>query len=98
VALVAQEAVPIKGPVKLPEKDPVSWIPLPPLASMAPDPLITLVVRLDAPPPITACPDAKLSTCKLARFAELPETMTFFQTAIPLNFSYFYCNKYMFFV
>ena len=70
---------PENDPLNEPERDNPD---APVVATIFPVPLIAVVDRLLEPPPITTCPDVRLSTCKLGMFAVLPETNTFFQVAI----------------
>jgi hypothetical protein len=78
-------------PKKEPEKEPVMDTPVAPVvASMLPEPLIALVLKLRVvPPPITTDPEVKLSTFNAANSAELPDTTTFFHVAILICFSYY---------
>jgi hypothetical protein len=70
-ALVANEAVPVKGPAKEPLKEPEADNPVAPVvATIFPVPLIAVTDRLAVPPPpITTEPDVRLSTFNVASSA-----------------------------
>jgi hypothetical protein len=90
IALVAQEAVPVRGPVNTPWKDPLNEpectnpVALV-VATILPVPLIDCIPRVPLELPVTT-PFSRLSTCKDAKLAALPETMTFFHDAIVCYF------------
>ena len=71
------EPLPWNDPLKDPEwSNPVAFV----VATIFPVPLIAVVVKFpDAP---VTKPDDRESTCKFAKFADDPETITFFHVAI----------------